>query len=386
MEKNQEHAFLSASGSSRWINCTPSARLEEKFEEKESSVFAKEGTLAHNMAEIILNYKLGRLNTKIFNANIKKIKTDPLYSPEMDEEVGKYVDHIMQEFSDAKEITLDARILIEEKLDFSDFVKDGFGTGDSSIIADGVLNLDDLKYGKGIKVEAPENTQLMLYGLGALKKFELMYDIHTLKLTIFQPRLDHVSSWIISVKDLLAWGEKIKPIAKKAYKGEGEQNSGDWCKWCKVKNHCKALANINLELAKHDFQEPALFTEEEIIDIYSKLSLFQDWAKSISKYVLDEALKGKKFKGYKLVAGKSNRKWADEKKIMAKFKKLGFKTTEFINSKLIGITAAEKLVTKKEFPKIFEGLVIKPPGAPTLVTDKDIRPAMGLEQAKEDFK
>lgn len=385
---SRKHALLSASGAHRWLHCPPSARLEEKFEESSpssSSIYADEGTLAHEFGDLNLKKAAGHISDSVFEKEIKELKKHPLYSSEMEGEVDKYVTYVLEAFNVAKQKTPDAVLMIEERLDFSHLVEQGFGTGDSGIIADGVLEIIDLKYGKGIRVDAEENPQLMLYGSGALRSFELMYDIHTIKVTIVQPRLDHISSWEISVKDLVAWGEKtVKPTAAKAYLGQGLQKAGDHCKWCKVKAMCATLAAKNVALARHDFKDPHLLTEKQLIEVFAQIPMLQDWANTVGEYLLAEALKGKKWPGYKVVEGRSLRKWVDEDKVVGVLE-LNHDQKEFMVSKLAGIPAIEKLLGKKDFTSTLGELVVTPPGKPTLVPLSDKRPAMGLEQAKMDF-
>lgn len=381
------HALLSASGASRWMNCTPSARLEEKFDESSTSTFAAEGTLAHEFGDVNLRFKNGEIDEKILNAELKKLRKDKHYTSEMEGEVDKYVTIVMEAFAVAKARTADAKLLIEERVDFSHLVEKGFGTGDVCIVADGILDVIDLKYGKGVKVDADKNPQLMLYGSGALRNFEMVYDIHTVNLVIVQPRLDHLSEWQISTEDLIEWGQKeVKPKAAKAYQGKGLQKAGDHCKWCKVKAMCATLASVNVKLAQHDFKDPHLLTESQVLAVYKQIPMLVDWANAVGKHLLDEAVKGKKWQGLKLVEGRSNRKWTDEKKVQEALIENLFDEKEFTTTKLQGITAVEKLVGKSEFPTILGSLVIKPQGKPTLVPMTDKRPAMGVEQAKEDFK
>lgn len=381
----RKHALLSASGASRWLNCTPSARIEEKIKETRS-VHADEGTLAHEFANFELEKHFGRITEKEYSRETKKLRKHELYSDEMGGEVAKYVDYVIETFNVANTQKGGATIQIEEQLDFSHIVEQGFGTGDSVVIADGVMEISDLKYGKGVKVFAKENPQLMLYGLGALRIFELAYEIETVRLTIFQPRLDHVDSWEISVADLYAWAEnEVQPKSKLAYEGEGELKVGDWCKFCKAKAMCRATAEHNLELAKHEFRDPHRLSDEELIDIYSRIDLLVDWANSIGKYMLDEAVSGKDWPGFKVVEGRSNRKWADELKVIAKLEELGYKKPDFTKETLKGITDIERLLGKADFAPNLNSLVIKPQGAPTLVSESDKRPAMGIEQAKKDF-
>jgi len=381
------HALLSASGASRWMNCTPSARLEEKFDESSTSTFAAEGTLAHEFGDVNLRFKNGEIDEKTLKAELKKLRKDKHYTSEMEGEVDKYVTIVMEAFAVAKARTPDAKLLIEERVDFSHLVEKGFGTGDVCIVADGFLDVIDLKYGKGVKVDADKNPQLMLYGSGALRNFDMVYDIHTVNLVIVQPRLDHLSEWKISTEDLIEWGQKeVKPKAAKAYQGKGVQKAGDHCKWCKVKAMCATLAAVNVKLAQHDFKDPHLLTESQVLGVYKQIPMLVDWANAVGKHLLDEAVKGKKWQGLKLVEGRSNRKWTDEKKVQEALIENLFDEKEFTTTKLQGITAVEKLVGKSEFPTILGNLVIKPQGKPTLVPMSDKRPEMGIEQAKEDFK
>jgi hypothetical protein len=385
----RKHALLSASGAHRWLHCTPSARLEEKFEESSpstSSVYADEGTLAHEFGDLNLKKAAGHITESVFDKEIKELKKHPLYSAEMEGEVDKYVTYVLEAFGVAKQKTPDAVLMIEERLDFSHLVEQGFGTGDAGIIADGILEIIDLKYGKGIRVEAEENPQLMLYGSGALRSFDLMYDIHTVKMTIVQPRLDHISSWETKVNDLISWGEKtVKPAAAKAYAGEGVQKAGDHCKWCKVKAMCATLAAKNVALARHEFKDPHLLTEKQLLEVYEQQPMLVDWVNSVSEYLLAEALKGKQWPGYKIVGGRSQRKWVDEDKVIETLE-LSHDPKDFMVSKLAGIPAIEKLLGKKDFPVLLGGMVLLPPGKPTLVPESDKRPAMGIEQARLDFK
>ena len=385
------HALLSASGASRWMNCTPSARLEDKYLEslkrkEPESPYAKEGTLAHEFGDVNLRFLNGEIDEKVRDQELDKLRNDESYTDEMEDQVDKYVTYVWETLLSAQRTTPDAELIIEKRLDFSHLVENGFGTGDANIISDGVLEVQDLKYGKGIKVEAKENPQLMLYGSGALREFELHYDIKTVRLTIIQPRLDHISTWDISVEDLEDWGEKVvKPKAKKAYKGAGVQKAGDWCKFCKVKAMCATLAAKNVKLAQHEFKDPHLLSEQQIIDVYKQIPMLQDWAKAVEKYILDEAIKGKSWPGYKLVEGRSMRKWADESKIKEVLSAEGYKDDEYLKMSLEGIGKIEKLLGKKEFKEKLSDYIIKPQGKPSIADENDKRPAMGVAQAIEDF-
>jgi hypothetical protein len=376
------HALLSASGASRWINCTPSARLEEKFENKNTS-FSEEGTLAHEFAELNLKKQLKLITPKQYSTLVAPFLANEYYSPEMETEVQKHVDYVIQQFTAAKRVTKDALLLIEEKVDFSHLVEGGFGTCDDNIIADGVLEVIDLKYGKGVIVSAEDNSQLKLYAIGALRATELLYDIHTVRLTIVQPRLDSISSWEMSVDDLYKWGEEVVKVkAEKAYAGEGEQITGDWCRFCKAKAKCRALADESLEVAKHEFADPNLLSDSELLEVFKKSDLISSWLDSVTAHIFQSALEGKKWEGYKLVEGRSVRTWKDEEAIKERLR-LDYDPTDYINEKLAGIGQIEKLVGKTNFTTLLGDLIIKPAGKPTLAPESDKRPE--LAQAKDDF-
>lgn len=383
---NRAHALLSASGASRWLNCPPSAKLEEKQQQSGSTVYAREGTLAHELADLTLRYELGMLDKKTFNAELKRVKSDDLYEDDMSVQVQKFVDICLEVYNGSVAENGSAEALVEQRLDYSHIVEMGFGTGDYVNVSDNVLEVIDLKYGKGIQVEAEKNSQLMLYGVGALAVFDMVYEIEFVKLTIVQPRLDHYSTYTISVDSLIGWAEDVvKPIAVKAYKGEGRKHPGDWCKFCKVKGICKAYADKNIELAKHEFKDPHLLSVEDLAVIKSQIPMLVDWANAVDSYLLKEALLGNVIPGYKVVEGRSNRKWTNEKDVIETLTTLKYPREKFISEKLQGITTVEKLVGRANINQILGDLIIKPPGKPTLTEESDKRPAMGFEQAKLDF-
>lgn len=381
----RKHALLSASGSSRWMECTVSPRLEESFQNVESS-YAREGTLAHEFAEINLKYQLKLITKKQYLELREPLEKEEFYSSEMEEEVQKHIDYVIAEFNAAKKKTKDAVLLIEEKIDLSYYIKEGFGTGDDIVIADGFLEIIDLKYGKGVRVSAIENKQGMLYALGVLREYEMMYDIHTIKITITQPRMDSISTWEISANDLRKFGEEqVKVKAELAFKGEGEQKPGDWCRFCKAKVNCRAIYNANLEVAKHEFKDPMLISDEEILDVYSKSKQITDWLSSVSSHVQSEALKGKKWSGLKLVEGRSNRIIIKHSEVIDLLIESGYSRDQIVNEKIKGLGDLEKLLTKKKFTTVLGDYIIKPVGSPTLVPEEDKRPEFGVNKAQEDF-
>jgi len=382
------HALLSASGASRWINCTPSPRLEEGFA-NESTSFAEEGTLAHEFAELNLKRDLCLISEAQYlnlTAYLKELNT--FYSIEMEDFVQVHIDYVLEQFAEAKRKTPDAILLIEQKVDITHLIEEGFGTCDVIIIADGTLEVVDLKYGLGVRVYAEDNSQLKLYGSGALEAYDLMYDIHTVKLTITQPRMDSISSWEISAEDLRQWGEEVvKPKAQIAYAGGGEQVTGEWCKFCKASPRCKAQADKALELAKLDFAEPMLLTDVQLIDIYGQSPQISKWLTAVTDYLYKEALAGKKWEGYKLVDGQNRRGWTDEAlaAIIIKEHNDAIEPEQYLTTKLKGIGDIEKLVGKKDFPTLLGDVVAFKKTSPSLVPESDKRPALGIEQAKADF-
>ena len=377
------HALLSPSGSERWLNCTPSPRLEENFGSESTSVYAEEGTLAHELAEIDL---LEFIGVEVDFDKKMEALNHHLYSDEMEEEVEKYTNYVKQQFTEARRKNEDAILSIEQRIDLSSFIEDGSGSNDSIIICDGVLEVMDLKYGKGVRVKSEENTQLMLYGLGALIDVEMMFDIKEVKLTIIQPRLNSIDSWIIKADELRNWGENfVKQKAELAFKGEGDLNPGSWCKWCKIKNRCSALSEMNLKIFKEELSDPRLLSDEQILEIYEKLPMFNEWSSDLSSYISSEAIKGKKWPGYKLVEGRSNRKWSDPDLVIQRLEKLKFEKEKFTKTSLETLAKIEKLVGKTVFTVELGDLLIKPKGSPTLVSESDPRPEFTNNSPMDDF-
>jgi len=384
---NNGHALLGPSGASRWMACTPSARLEEKFPDKTSEA-AEEGTTAHELGEILLRTFTKEYTKRRSNSLLKKLKESKYYNNEMQDAIDNYAAFIVERFEAAKERTPDAVLLIEQKLDLTEYIPESFGTGDCVIIADGTLDIIDLKYGKGVMVSCENNKQMRLYGLGALREFDFMYDIDTVRMTIYQPRLDNISSSEISVAELEEWArEELTPKAQLAWEGKGEFVPGDHCGFCKARVQCRALAEFNLELAKHEFADPELLSDEEIAEILDKAAQFKKWIGSIETYALTEAVdNGKQWPGYKLVEGRSNRVYSDQDAVAQALTDAGIEETIIYTRSLLGITAMEKAITKKTFETILGDLVIKPQGKPTLVPASDKRPAWNsYESAVNDF-
>lgn len=383
-----KHAVLSPSGASRWLNCTPSARLEQEFPDRKSQA-ASEGTLAHQLGELLIREKLGLLSKIEYQRAYKDIAANELFDNAMLEHADDYATFVMERYAEAQTHTKDARLFLEQQLDLTEFVPEGFGTGDSIIVADHVLDITDLKYGKGVPVFAEKNKQMMLYALGALFLFEHLYDIHTVRMTIYQPRLDTISTWEISVNELKQWAEdELKPKAALAFEGKGEFLPGAHCGFCKAKAVCRAHADMNLEMAQHEFKNPELLTDAEIAKIMDRASMFKNWIGAVEEHALHQAVhNGKRWPGYKLVEGRSNRKYADEAQVASKLLNSGIAEDIIYTKKLIGITALQSEVGKKAFDELTKGLIIKPAGKPTLVPDTDKRPEYNsVASAQADFE
>ena len=362
----EKHAKLSASSAHRWMNCNPSANLEREFADKTSEA-AAEGSAAHALCEHKLRKALKMRSVR----PVSKYDSD-----EMEMYTDSYVEFVLEQIEVAKQHCTDPFVLIEQRLDFSCYVPDGFGTGDCLIVADKLLHIIDFKYGLGVLVDAAENPQMMLYALGALQLFDAIYDIDTISMSIFQPRRENVSTWTITVAELKEWAEKIlRPKAELAFKGEGEFNPGPWCTFCKAAVKCRARAEEKLALAQYEFAKPPLLTDEEIEDILSRLDDLTKWANEIAAYAQDAAINhGKQWNGFKLVEGRSVRKYSDEAAVVAAATAAGYR--DIYKKSLISITEMEKLMGKKTFTEVLGGLVIKPQGKPTLVPASDKRPAI----------
>ena len=375
-----DHALLSASSSHRWLNCTPSAVLERNFEDKTSSA-AAEGTAAHAMSEHKLREFL-KLKTKK--------PTSKYDSEELEHYTDVYIEYACELIAEAYARSSDPIALIEQRLDFSHYVPEGFGTGDLVIVADGLLDVVDLKYGKGVRVSAEDNPQLKLYALGALALYDDLYDIRAVRMTICQPRLDNVSTFELTVDELIQWAKtELKPKAELAIKGAGDFVSGEHCRFCRARSTCRARTERNLELAKLDFKQPAMLTDDEIAGVLTQASELKAWAKDVWEYAEAEAFAGRKtWPGYKLVESTSKRNYTDEVKIAKQVLATGdYSEDEIYTKSLLGITAMTQLLGKKRFAEILKDLVVKPPGKPTLVVESDKRKEWNsIDAAKADFE
>lgn len=368
-----KHAILSASSSHRWLNCSPSARLEQEFTDRETAA-AAEGTAAHALCE----HKLRRALKQQSRKPISQYDCD-----EMDSYTDGYVQFVLETIAEARQACTDSIINIEQRLDFSCYVPDGFGTGDCVIISDKTLHIIDFKYGQGVLVEAEHNPQMMLYALGALHVYDSLYDIDEVAMTIYQPRRENINTWTIPVTELKAWAEdELKPKAALAYEGKGDYHPGLWCTFCRAAVKCRARAEEKLRLAQYEFALPPLLSDAEIEEILDKISDLTGWANEITEYALDAALNhGKQWMNWKVVEGRSNRRYTDEQAVITASNAAGYH--DIFRKKLLPLTEMEKLMGKQNFQTILGGLVHKPAGKPTLVPMSDKRPP--IASANTDF-
>lgn len=390
MDKNidhsqRNHALLSASGASRWLKCPPSARLEDELPDT-TSEFAKEGTVAHEVCEILLRKHLGLIAKATATKSINKLKKDALFSDEMLDHASDYIDYITEKVKSD-----DATVLVEEQLDFSKYVPEGFGTGDCIIIQDGTLTIIDFKYGKGVSVSAEDNPQMMLYALGAVEMFGFIYEFDKVEMCIFQPRIGNISESVESVKSLIKWGEvTVIPTAGLAFEGAGEFIAGDHCRFCKLRNKCKHLADYCLETVKDEFEDldgkldKTLLEPEDIALIIGRMKTVQNWLKDVESYAINSVLDGTlEVPGYKVVEGRSNRVYADQDKVVDTLVANGYPESALFEKKLLTITAMEKAVGKKNFNTLLGDLIEKPKGKPTIVPLSDKRSPYTLENEFE---
>lgn len=369
-----EHAVLSASSANRWLHCPPSVRLSEGYMDK-ASVFAMEGTSAHELCEYKLRSALG-MEAENPTENLD------FYNTEMEECAEGYATYILELVEKAKKTCSDPVVMVEQRVDFSRYVPEGFGTADCIIIADETLNIVDYKHGKGVEVSAEDNPQMKLYALGALELFDCLYDISKVQMTIFQPRLSNISVFVMDKADLLNWAnDELTTKAELAFEGKGELCCGEWCKFCKAKSNCKERARVNMEMAQYEFRKSSLLTDEEVVKILSRIDELTSWASDVKNFALEQAVRGKQWPGWKVVEGRSNRKYTDEGAVAQVVKNAGYNPYD---EKIMGITNMTKMLGKEKFNELLGDFVERPQGKPTLVPEDDNRPRMNT--AKEDFK
>lgn len=376
------HAVLSASGADKWLNCPPSARLEESYPDT-SSPYAKEGTLAHEIAEFkARNYFIETLPKRTFTSKLNKFKKDELYQNEMDEYTESYLEYIKEV---AMKYPSKPYIALEKKIDFSKYVPDGYGTCDCILIHGNDMHIIDFKYGKGVQVSAENNSQLMLYALGALEAYSMLYQIETVHLSIFQPRIDNISCFEISAANLLSWAVgEVEPKAKLAYDGIGDFKAGEHCRFCKAQAQCRAKAESIISVFPVK-EEPALLTDDEIGLILAKAKELVSWSNAVEDYALNAILSGKEIQGWKAVEGRSVRVFSDADKAFEKIVESGTPEEMLYERKPLSLSQIEKLLGKKEFESIVSSFVIKPQGKPTLAPSDDKRPVFNKVDVFENI-
>lgn len=380
----QKHYFVSPSNLHRCLVCTPSAMLETHFPDSQSPS-AAEGTLAHKLAEVELQNFL-RCNEPLLKEQRKKLMKSEFWSQSMDDYVEEYVSEVIRRYLNIKEDDPATVLLLEQKIVLDDFIPGGFGYGDAIIVGNHTVEVIDLKYGRNVAVSAEGNPQLRAYALGAYGELSCVYDIDTVVVTIVQPRNGGVSSETVPVKDLLAWADEMRPRIELALQGEGEFVAGSHCKFCRAAVRCKALADYELEIAKKQFEDASVLSDEDIAEILGKADGLISWVNKITGYALQEAVdKGRKWPGWKLVAGRSNRKLSDEGEARKLLKEAGYTEDQFLKPQEIkGFTDLEKLIGKKKLDTLFKDVIIKPPGKPKLAPESDKRPEWNA--AKADFE
>lgn len=404
------HALLSASSSKQWLNCPPSARLQENFP-NESSVYAEEGTFAHSICE----YKV----KKYLHERVRRPQSEEFYTEELEQSTDAYYEFVVSVIEEMKRNGCEPLVLVEERVDYSHIAPSGFGTADMLIIGHdaegrGILHICDYKNGKGVFVDAHHNSQMMLYAIGALHAYGYIYPVEIVRMSIIQPRLDNISTYECSREELEAWGESIKPTAKMAYEGKGEQKAGDWCRFCRAKPVCRACKEEALALCREEFmdldagafaedpraapsdveesdttapytpdlsaptfKQPGLVSLDELTEILPTLNRISSWIESVFAFISSEAINhGVPIKGYKIVEGRSKRVFTNTKAVVEAATQNGY--TDLYKQQLISLTEFEKMMGKKKFAELLGEYVAKPPGKLALVPESDPRPPVDL--------
>jgi hypothetical protein len=378
------HALLSASGSHKWLNCTPSARLEESLPETESD-YANEGRLAHEIGELKLRKTfIEPIGPRAFNSKLKKLQEKPLYQDEMlkcTDIYLEYVSGIVHSFA------YPPYIAVEKRIDYSIYAQEGFGTGDCIIIGGNTLHVIDYKHGKGVPVSAYRNPQMLLYALGAYTEYSFLYPIETVKVTIIQPRLDDgISKFSLPIEELLSWGEMITPIAKAAYEGVGEYVPGEYCRFCRAKARCRARCDTHTALEDFHMMKPPLISNEEVGLILTRAQNLAKWVSDLEEYTLGECLLGNYVPGWKVVEGRSVRQFTDPDAAFNILKANGTEEVMLYERKPLSLANIEKLIGKPKFKELLSLLVETPPGKPALAPASDTRNAIKRRSAEDDFK
>jgi hypothetical protein len=382
-----EHSIVGPSAAERWFNCPPSALLESKMKDSSSS-YAEEGSLAHELGKIKLQYHFGLIRQREYEKSFEKIKAHTYYTKELYKFTMDYVDFCLDVYYKIQRKNETVDVFIEEKIKLDYYIPDGVGTADFVVIANKVLHVIDLKFGANKYVNAEDNKQFKIYALGTLVAHSEVYEIDKIEMTVYQPRMDNISTETISAKRLLNWGENIlKPAAELAYYGHGEKTAGDHCQFCKIKGRCNTFAEAKNEAAKLEFKDPDLLTDEELVAIYPKLKQIKSWAEAVEKYMLSQALKeGYEWKGLKLVAGGQGRRtFTNEDAVVKRLKEMEVRESYY--TALASLTKIETALGKSVFSSKLGDLVHRPAGKPTLTDINDPRPAYDRnKEAAEIFK
>lgn len=370
------HAALSPSSASRFCNCPPSARLNQKFRDlfgDKGSEYAEEGTLAHSLAELKLRHEIGEINDFLYGEQLKQLGT---ITPSMDRYIDDYVDVVLSELYLARRSDSSAQLFVEQQLEMDEWIPECFGTSDAVIVGETGLVVADLKYGQGLPVSAVGNYQLRIYALGAYAAFRDVYDIKHVKTIIIQPRLDSVTEEILTIEELLQWAEEvIKPAAQLAWKGEGEFHSGEWCRFCSVKAICRENVLNSLSVIENMFDSPDVISDDKLEKMLPFLDTAEDWIKDVKAYAYNQALQGKTWHGYKLVQGRRpGRVWKDEATVIDQLSRAGYTERQiYTEPKLKSVAEMEKELKKSAFDALVSKFVFQGEGKLTLVPEDDKR-------------
>lgn len=375
------HAVLSPSSSIRWLNCTASALIESEFTDTTSTA-ALEGTVAHELAEAKVKYMADLIDDKELEKTREQLRQHELWDDEMEEYTDSYKTYIWEQ---RRAFKTEPYIQIEKKLDLGNYIEGGFGTADCIMIGDDTLQVIDFKYGKGVKVEADNNTQMLLYALGAYDLYKIIYKFSKVKMSIVQPRLANFDEWTIDVEDLLKFGEFAKTKATEALSGAGEFVPGQWCRFCRAKATCRARADENIKLFSEVDKTPDMLTNEEIGKYLEAGEDVAKWLKDLQEYALSECLKGHQVQGYKAVEGRGSRDWVDMDKAFKTLEANGYEEAMLYERKPLTLAQTEKLVGKKKFNELVGDLVNKKVGKPALVPESDKREAITNNLKADEF-
>ena len=396
MATPKDHAVVTASGFERWSHCTAAPRYEEQFPDGETTVYAAEGTLAHAVCELYGRKKFTPMSTRKFNSELKKLKENELWQDEMIKTAEVYVDFLTEK---AMSSVAAPRVFFEIRVDLSDYIPEGFGTCDCAMVCDDVLRITDYKHGKGVPVSSIENGQMRLYALGALKQLYPIFGdtIQRVCTAIVQPRItEDVTEEYLTVDELRAWGETVKPKAQAAFLGTGEFCAGDWCRFCKGKAECRARAEYYAgfsqfvgadiegrmteaemtaaeQAAEYGADVPQILTDAEIGELLRKAEGIVAWYTDLQDYARDAILAGRIIPGYKVVEGRQVRAFKDTDRAFEIMRGEGYDDAMLYERKPLTLAQLEKLTGKKRFAEIMADNITWPRGKPTLVTVDDKR-------------